>query len=66
MALAVPVGTLSSVGIAALEARERFFALNAPQVARFRATVPYNLVTKLQILPASLTRALFPRFSLLE
>ena len=29
-------------------------------------TVPYNLVTKLQILPASLLRTLFPRFSLLE
>jgi len=29
-------------------------------------TVAYNLVTKLQIVPASLTRALFPRFSLLE
>jgi O-antigen/teichoic acid export membrane protein len=161
MALAVPVGTLSSVGIAALEARERFVVLNALQVLvsvliqgvpiviawcwgpaldrliasavvcraatgvllflacrryvplqglpRFRKSlagplfryggwvtitaligpilvsidrvligsqigpnavahyaVPYNLVTKLQILPASLTRALFPRFSLLE
>jgi O-antigen/teichoic acid export membrane protein len=29
-------------------------------------TVPYNLVAKLQILPASLLRTLFPRFSLLE
>jgi O-antigen/teichoic acid export membrane protein len=29
-------------------------------------TVPYNLVTKFQILPASLMRTLFPRFSLLE
>jgi O-antigen/teichoic acid export membrane protein len=29
-------------------------------------TVPYNLVTKFQILPASLTRTLFPRFSLLD
>jgi O-antigen/teichoic acid export membrane protein len=161
LALAVPVGTLSAVGVAALEARERFFALNALQVLisvllqvvpiaiawcwgpaldaliaaavicrmaaglllflacwryvplqgspSFRKalagplfryggwvtvtaligpilvsvdrvligwqigpsavahyTVPYNIVTKLQILPASLTRALFPRFSLLE
>src|SRR5712692_4401101 len=32
LALAVPVGTLSAVGVAALEARERFFALNALQV----------------------------------
>jgi O-antigen/teichoic acid export membrane protein len=161
LALAVPVGTLSAVGVAALEARERFFALNALQVLvsvliqvlpfliawcwgpaldrliasavicrvaagvllflacrryvplqgvpRFPTslagplfryggwvtvtaligpilvsvdrvligsqigpsavahyTVPYNLITKLQILPGSLTRALFPRFSLLE
>jgi O-antigen/teichoic acid export membrane protein len=29
-------------------------------------TVPYNFVTKFQILPASLTRTLFPRFSLLQ
>jgi O-antigen/teichoic acid export membrane protein len=29
-------------------------------------TVPYNLVTKFQILPASLIRTLFPRFSLLD
>ena len=161
MALAVPVGTVSAVGIAALEARERFLTLNTLQVLvtaliqlspllvawwrgpaldgliaatviiriaanlpiflacrryvplrgrpRFRKslaaplfryggwvtvtavtgpilvsvdrlligsqiglsavahyTVPYNLVTKLQILPASLLRTLFPRFSLLE
>jgi O-antigen/teichoic acid export membrane protein len=161
MALAVPVGTVSAVGIAALEARERFLTLNTLQVLvtaliqlspllvawwrgpaldgliaatvicrmganlpvflacrryvplrgrpRFRKSlaaplfhyggwvtvtavispilvsvdrlligsqiglgavahyaVPYNLVTKLQILPASLVRTLFPRFSLLE
>jgi O-antigen/teichoic acid export membrane protein len=161
MALAVPVGTVSAVGIAALEARERFLTLNTLQVLvtaliqlspllvawwrgpaldgliaatviiriaanlpvflacrryvplrgkpRFRKslaaplfryggwvtvtavigpilvsvdrlligsqiglsavahyTVPYNLVTKFQILPASLVRTLFPRFSLLE
>jgi O-antigen/teichoic acid export membrane protein len=161
MALAVPVGTVSAIGIAALEARERFLTLNTMQVLvtaliqlspllvawwrgpaldgligatvisriganlpvflacrryvplrgrpRFRKslaaplfryggwvtvtavigpilvsvdrlligsqiglsavahyTVPYNLVTKLQILPASLMRTLFPRFSLLE
>jgi O-antigen/teichoic acid export membrane protein len=161
MALAVPVGTVSAIGIAALEARERFLTLNTMQVLvtaliqlspllvawwrgpaldgligatvisriganlpvflacrryvplrgrpRFRKslaaplfryggwvtvtavigpilvsvdrlligsqiglsavahyTVPYNLVTKLQILPASLLRTLFPRFSLLE
>jgi O-antigen/teichoic acid export membrane protein len=161
MALAVPVGTVSAIGIAALEARERFLALNTLQVlvtaliqlspllvawwrgpaldgliaatviiriaanlpiflacrryvplrARPRFckslaaplfryggwvtvtavigpilvsvdrlligsqiglsavahyTVPYNLVTKLQILPASLLRTLFPRFSVLE
>jgi O-antigen/teichoic acid export membrane protein len=160
MALAVPVGTVSAVGVAALEARERFLALNTLQVLvvtliqlspllvawwrgpaldgliaatvicrvganlpvflacrryvplrgrpRFRKslaaslfryggwvtvtalispilvsvdrlligsriglsavthyTVPYNLVTKFQILPGSLTRTLFPRFSLL-
>jgi O-antigen/teichoic acid export membrane protein len=29
-------------------------------------TVPFNLVGKFQVLPASLTRALFPRFSLLQ
>jgi O-antigen/teichoic acid export membrane protein len=29
-------------------------------------TVPYNLATKFQILPGSLMRTLFPRFSLLE
>jgi hypothetical protein len=28
--------------------------------------VPYNFVTKFQILPACLMRTLFPRFSLLE
>jgi O-antigen/teichoic acid export membrane protein len=161
MALAVPVGTVSAVGVAALEARERFFTLNVLQVlvtalmqfspllvARWRGpaldgliattvicrlgsnipvllacmhsiplqgrprfrkslaaplfqyggwvtvtavispilvsvdrlligsqiglsavahyTVPYNLVTKFQILPASLIRTLFPRFSSLE
>ena len=161
MALAVPVGTVSAVGVAALEARERFLTLNTLQVLvtaliqlspllvawrrgpaldgliaatvicrlganlpvflacrryvplqgrpRFRKslaaplfryggwvtvtavispilvsvdrlligsqiglsavahyTVPYNLVTKFQILPASLIRTLFPRFSLLE
>jgi O-antigen/teichoic acid export membrane protein len=161
MALAVPVGTVSAVGVAALEARERFLTLNTLQVLvtaliqlspllvawwrgpaldgliaatvicriganlpvflacrryvplrgrpRFRKSlaaplfryggwmtvtavigpilvsvdrlligahiglgavahyaVPYNLVTKLQILPASLVRTLFPRFSLLE
>jgi O-antigen/teichoic acid export membrane protein len=161
MALAVPVGTISAVGVAALEARERFLILNTLQVLvtaliqlspllvawwrgpaldgliagtvicrvganlpvflacwryvplrgrpRFRKslaaplfryggwvtitavigpilvsvdrlligsqiglsavahyTVPYNLVTKFQILPASLMRTLFPRFSLLE
>jgi O-antigen/teichoic acid export membrane protein len=161
MAFAVPVGTVSVVGIAALEARERFLTLNTMQVLvtaliqlspllvawwrgpaldgligatvisriganlpvflacrryvpllgrpRFRKslaaplfryggwvtvtavigpilvsvdrlligsqigltavahyTVPYNLVTKFQILPASLMRTLFPRFSLLE
>jgi O-antigen/teichoic acid export membrane protein len=161
MALAVPVGTVSAVGVAALEARERFLTLNTLQVLvtaliqlspllvawwrgpaldgliaatvicriaanlpvflacrryvplrgrpRFRKslaaplfryggwvtvtavigpilvsvdrlligsqiglsavahyTVPYNLVAKLQILPASLLRTLFPRFSLLE
>jgi O-antigen/teichoic acid export membrane protein len=161
MALAVPVGTVSAVGVAALEAREQFLTLNALQVLvtaliqlspllvawwrgpaldgliaaivicrvganlpvflacrrhvplrgrpRFRKslaaplfryggwvtvtavvgpilvsvdrlligsqlglsavahyTVPYNLVTKFQILPASLMRTLFPRFSSLE
>src|SRR6266404_5677674 len=161
MAFAVPVGTVSAVGVAALEARERFLTLNTLQVLvtvliqllpllvawlrgpaldgliaatiisriganlpvflacrryvplqgrpRFRKslaaplfryggwvtvtavispilvsvdrlligsqigltavahyTVPYNLVTKFQILPASLMRTLFPRFSLLE
>jgi O-antigen/teichoic acid export membrane protein len=161
MALAVPVGTVSAVGVAALEARERFLTLNMLQVLvtaliqlspllvawrrgpaldgliaatvicrmganlpvflacrryvplrgrpRFRKSlaaplfryggwvtvtavispilvsvdrlligsqiglaavahyaVPYNLVTKFQILPASLVRTLFPRFSLLE
>ncbi len=161
LALAVPVGTVSAVGVAALEARERFLTLNTLQVLvtvliqllpllvawlrgpaldgliaaavicrvganlpvllacrryvpllgrpRFRKslaaplfryggwvtvtavigpilvsvdrlligsqiglsavahyTVPYNLVTKFQILPASLMRTLFPRFSLLE
>jgi O-antigen/teichoic acid export membrane protein len=161
MAAAVPVGTVSAVGVAALEARERFLTLNVLQVLvtaliqlfpllvawrrgpaldgliaatvicrvgadllvflscqryvplqarpRFRKslaaplfryggwvtvtavvgpilvsvdrllvgsqiglsavahyTVPYNLVTKFQILPASLLRTLFPRFSLLE
>src|SRR6266404_3864432 len=161
MAFAVPVGTVSTVGIAALEARERFLTLNTMQVLvtaliqlspllaawwrgpaldgliaatiisriganlpvflacrryvplrgrpRFRKSlaaslfryggwvtvtavigpilvsvdrlligsqiglsavahyaVPYNLVTKLQILPASLLRTLFPRFSLLQ
>jgi len=161
VALTVPVGTVSAVGVAALEARERFLILNTLQVLvtallqlvplvvawwrgpvldgliaatvicricanlpvflacrryvplqgrpRFREslaaplfryggwvtitaiigpilvsvdrfligsqiglsaiahyTVPYNLVTKFQILPASLVRTLFPRFSLLE
>jgi O-antigen/teichoic acid export membrane protein len=161
MALAVPIGTVSAVGVAALEARERFFTLNVLQVVvtaliqfspllvawwrgpalegliaatvicrlgsnipvllackryiplqgrpRFRKsltaplfryggwvtvtavigpilvsvdrlligsqiglsavahyTVPYNLVTKFQILPGSLMRTLFPRFSSLE
>lgn len=161
MAFAVPVGTVSAVGIAALEARERFLTLNTMQVlvtaliqlspllvawwrgpaldgliaatiiSRIGAnlpvflacrryvplrgrprfckslaaplfryggwvtvtavigpilvsvdrlligsqiglsavahyTVPYNLVTKLQILPASLLRTLFPRFSSLQ
>jgi O-antigen/teichoic acid export membrane protein len=161
MAFAVPVGTVSAIGVAALEARERFLALNVLQFLvtvltqlspllvawwrgpaldgliaaavlsrvvadvplllacqryvplrgrpRFRRslagplfryggwvtvtaiigpvlvsvdrfligsqiglsavthyTVPYNLVTKFQMLPASLVRTLFPRFSLLE
>jgi O-antigen/teichoic acid export membrane protein len=161
MALAVPVGTVSAIAVAALEARERFLTLNILQVLvtaliqllpllvawwrgpalegliaatvicriganlpvfmacqrhiplqsipRFRKslaaplfryggwvtvtaiigpilvsvdrfligsqmgmravthyTVPYNFVTKFQILPASLTRTLFPRFSLLQ
>jgi len=161
ISFAVPVGTVSAVGVAALEARERFLALNTLQVLvtaliqlspllvawwrgpsldgliaatviirigatvpvfiacrryvplrgrpRFRKslaaplfryggwvtvtavigpilvsvdrlligsqiglgavahyTVPYNLVTKFQILPASLVRTLFPRFSALE
>ncbi len=160
LAIAVPVGTVSAVGVAALEARERFLTLNTMQVlvtasvqllpllvawrrgpalegliaatvicriganiplflacrryvplqARpcFRTslagplfrygrwvtitgvigpilvsvdrfvigsqsglsavtyyTVPYNFVTKFQILPASLVRTLFPRFSML-
>jgi len=40
MAFAVPVGTVSAVGIAALEARERFLTLNTLQVL---VTAPIQL-----------------------
>jgi len=40
------------------------FQIGASAVAHY--TVPYSLVTKFQILPGSLNRVLFPRFSLLD